>query len=170
MPEYQSILQQPESETLQFKERFNADVIERAVTFANTRGGRIIIGFSDDGTPTGVNFRKEVLRDYVNQIATATEPLIMPAAEEITDTKGQIIALFVTEFPLKPVSTRGRCYRRSGSTTRQMTPSKIAELHMHSTGQSMDAVIVRDKTQDDLKINDEREKNEHHVRHNKPSR
>ncbi len=60
--------------------------------------------------------------------------------------------LSVTEFPLKPVATRGRCYRRAGSTTRQMSPSEIAEMHLRSTGQSMDAVIVDGKTRDDLDL------------------
>lgn len=33
-----------------------------------------------------------------------------------------------------------------------MTPSEIAEMHLHSTGQSMDAVIVAGKNRDDLDL------------------
>ncbi|MDZ4198625.1 MAG: helix-turn-helix domain-containing protein, partial [Kiritimatiellia bacterium] len=141
-----------ESETVEFKTSFNKDVIETAVAFANHRGGTILIGVSDDGGVIGQLFGKEALRDYVNRVAVATEPSIIPDAEKHSTSAGEIIILSITEFPLKPVATQGRCYRRSGSTTRQMTPSEIAEMHLHSTGQSMDAVIVARKSRDDLDL------------------
>jgi len=150
MSKISDIIALGESETLEFKERFNTEVIETAVAFANTRGGRILIGISDDGKFSKQSFGKEALRDYVNRIATATEPSIIPSAEKLTTQEGEVIVLSVVEFPLKPVATRGRCYRRSGSTSRQMTPSDIAEMHLQSTGQSMDAVMVPGKTRDDL--------------------
>ena len=146
------MLSRRESETLEFKERFSADVIETAVAFANTRGGHVVIGVADSGKPIAQNFSNEALRDYVNRIATATEPCISPEAEIHSTSEGEIVVLTVSEFALKPVATRGRCYRRAGSTTRQMTPPEIAEMHMHSTGKSMDAVMVEGKTRDDLDL------------------
>lgn len=127
-------------------------MIETLVALANTRGGRVVIGVTDTGKPTAQDFGKEALRDYVNRVATATEPIVIPEAEKYTTPEGEIIVLTVGEFPLKPVATRGRSYRRAGSTTRQMPPSEIAEMHLHSTGQSMDAVIVADKTSEDLDL------------------
>lgn len=141
-----------ESETLEFKERFNAEVIETAVAFASTRGGQILLGVSDNGRANGQRFGKEALRDYVNRIATATEPVVIPAAESHVTPEGEIITLQISEVPLKPVATRGRCYRRAGSTTRVMSPTEIAAMHLASTGQSMDAVIVERKTRDDLDL------------------
>jgi ATP-dependent DNA helicase RecG len=151
------IIEEGESEVREFKERFNTDAIETAVAFANTRGGRIVIGVSDSGTLVAQEFPKEVLRDYVNRIATATEPSVIPEAEKLATSRGDVIVLSITEFPLKPVATRGRCYRRAGSTTRQMTPSEIAEMHVRSTGQSMDAVIVPGKTKEDIDLERVRE-------------
>ncbi|MDI6746181.1 MAG: putative DNA binding domain-containing protein [Rhodocyclaceae bacterium] len=144
------IISSGESETLEFKERFNADVIETAVAFANTRGGQILIGVSNNGKPAGQHFGKEALRDYVNRIVTATEPVVIPAAESHSTAEGEIIALQISEVPLKPVATRGRCYRRAGSTTRVMSAAEIAAMHLRSTGQSMDAVIVARKAKDGL--------------------
>jgi ATP-dependent DNA helicase RecG len=146
------IISSGESETLEFKERFNVDVIETAVAFANTRGGQILIGVSNNGKPAGQHFGKEALRDYVNRIVTATEPVVIPAAESHSTAEGEIIALQISEVPLKPVATRGRCYRRAGSTTRVMSAAEIAAMHLRSTGQSMDAVIVARKAKDDLDL------------------
>jgi ATP-dependent DNA helicase RecG len=148
--ELKELVEAGESETVEFKPTFNTDVIETAVAFANTRGGRILIGISDEGAPLAQSFGHEALRDYVNRIANGTEPSVCPGAERMLFGEGEVIVLSVPEFPLKPVSTRGRCYRRSGSITRRMTPSEIAELHLHSTGQSMDAMIVPRRTRDDL--------------------
>jgi len=142
-----------ESETVEFKTSFGKDVIETAVAFANTRGGIVLIGVSDAGTVSGQVFGREALRDYVNRIAVATELSVIPDAEMVLIGESEVMALSVSEFPLKPVATRGRCYRRSGSNTRQMTPSEIAEMHLHSTGQSMDAVIVSRKTTADIDLN-----------------
>lgn len=141
-----------ESETVEFKTSFGKEVIETAVAFANTRGGAILIGVSDAGGVADQHFGKEALRDYVNRIAVATEPSVIPDAESFTTPEGEVLLLSVPEFPLKPIATKGRCYRRSGSNSRQMTPSEIAEMHLHSTGQSMDSVIVSDKSDADIDL------------------
>ncbi len=49
MRKLKEIIRGGESETLEFKERFNTDVIETAVAFANHHGGCIVIGVSDCG-------------------------------------------------------------------------------------------------------------------------
>ena len=152
MKKIDELIKNGESGTSEFKKSFGNDVVESAVALANNRGGTILIGVDDAGKIVGQSFGKEALRDYVNRIAVATEPSIIPDAERVSTPEGAVLVLFVAEFPLKPVATRGRCYRRSGSNTRQMTPSEIAEMHLHSTGQSMDAIIVPGKTIEDIDL------------------
>ena len=53
MEPIETVIAQGESETLEFKPSFNQDVIETAAAFANTRGGRIVIGVSNFGVPLG---------------------------------------------------------------------------------------------------------------------
>lgn len=146
----ETILAQGENETLEFKPSFNQDVIETAVALANTRGGRIVVGVSNAGAPLGASFSQEALRDVVNRISNATEPSVIPDAEKVSLPGGEVMVLTVPEYPLKPIAVRGRCFKRSGSTTRQMTPAEIAEVHLQCTGQSADALLVDGKTVDDL--------------------
>lgn len=148
----ETILAQGESETLEFKPSFNQDVIETAVALANTRGGRILIGVSNTGKPLGTSFAKEALRDAVTRISNATEPSVIPDTEKVSLDGGDVLVLTIPEYPLKPVAVRGRCFKRSGSTTRQMTPAEIAEVHLQCTGQSPDALLVDGKTVADLDL------------------
>lgn len=152
MIELDSILATAENDTLEFKTTFNQDVIQTAAAFANTRGGRIVIGLSDTGQLTGAEFPQELLRDCVNRISNSTQPAVIPDAEIHHHPEGQLLVLSVPEYPLKPVSVRGRCFKRSGSVTRQMTAPEITEVHLQSTGQSPDARLVEGKTVDDLDL------------------
>jgi len=149
----ETIIAQGEGETLEFKPSFNQDVIESAVALANTRGGRILIGVSNTSALIGTSFSQEAFRDGVNRISNATEPSVIPYAEKLSLPDGDVLVFTVPEFPLKPVAVRGRCFKRSGSTTRQMTPSEIAEVHLQCTGQSPDALLVDGKTVADLDLN-----------------
>ena len=141
-----------ENETLEFKPTFNQDVIETAAAFANTRGGRIVIGLSDSGEAVGTTFGQEALRNFVNRISNSTQPAVIPDAEKQVLLNGDVVVLTVQEYPLKPVSVRGRCYKRSGSVTRQMTAAENAEVHLQSSGQSPDARMVEEKVLGDLDL------------------
>ena len=48
-----------ESETVEFKQSFQAEVIETLVAFANAKGGSVYIGLQDDGTIKGVEISQE---------------------------------------------------------------------------------------------------------------
>ena len=91
----QSLIASGESETVEFKTSFNKDVIETAVAFANTRGGTILIGVSDAGEVVGQSFGREALSDYVNRVAVATEPSVIPDAEMVRVPDGELVVLSV---------------------------------------------------------------------------
>ena len=100
-----ALLRAEEGETLALKERFGADVIETAVAFANTHGGTILMGVYDEAHITGERWGKEALRDYVNRIAAATEPAVVPAASRVALGAGEVVAPQISEVPLKPVAS-----------------------------------------------------------------
>jgi ATP-dependent DNA helicase RecG len=144
------LIKKGESKTVEFKETFDNKAIETAVAFANTRGGQILIGVSDKGAKKGVQIGKETLIGWTNQISQGTQPRIIPEVES-SEIESKIIAVIqIKEFPIKPVSTKGRCYRRVGKSNRLMTPQDIAEMHLHSTGTSWDKMPSPDATMSDI--------------------
>jgi len=147
------LIRKGESETIEFKENFDKETIQTAAAFANTKGGIILIGLSDKEKVNGVQIGRETLKDWANQISQSTEPRIIPVIEVNEIEKKNIVMIWIKEFPVKPVSVKGRCFRRIGTSNRIMTPQEIAEMHFHSMGTSWDAFPAKDKTIEDIDLN-----------------
>jgi len=150
--EITKLLESGESDILEYKARFQRSVVESVVAFANTRGGTILIGINDQGKPIGVTLGKESLKEWANEISANTEPTVIPEIRSFDFAGKTIVVIQIPEFPIKPISTSGRCYRRISNSNRRLTPKEIAELHLAGTGSSWDALPARGKTSADIDV------------------
>ena len=141
-----------ESVTVEFKENFDKEAIETTGAFANTKGGSIFIGVSDKGKVIGVQLRKETVNSWVNQIVQNTDSRIVPDIEVCTVDGKDVGIIWIKEFPLKPVSVKGRCFRRTGNSNRIMTPQEIAHMHLVSTDMSWDSFPAANTSLVDIDI------------------
>jgi len=144
------LIKKGESETVEFKENFDREVIETTGAFANIKGGNIFIGVSDKGKVIGVQLRKETVNSWVNQIVQSTDPRIIPEIEVDAVDGKNVVIISIKEFPIKPVSVKGRCFRRVGTSNRMMTPSEISEMHLYSMRISWDVFLAEGKTIKDI--------------------
>jgi len=142
--ELKKLLISGETETLEFKENFDKETIESAGAFANTKGGNIIIGISDINKVKGVQVGKETLKNWANQISQSTEPRVIAEIELGETNKKRIVIIKIKEFPIKPVSVKGRYFRRVGNSNRVMNMQEIAQMHFDSVGMSWDKLPARD--------------------------
>ncbi|MEW6041468.1 MAG: helix-turn-helix domain-containing protein, partial [Elusimicrobiota bacterium] len=145
-------IKQGESETSEFKEQYDNEVEETVGAFANTKGGIILIGISDNGKIKGVSISKETLKNWVNKISQNTNPRIIPDIESVKINDKNIVTIKIKEFPFKPVAVSGRCYKRIRNSNRQMTPTQIAEMHLHSTGSSWDVLPAQNSLFDEINL------------------
>ncbi len=141
---------QGENTTTEFKENFDQEVIETTVAFANTNGGTILIGVSDGREVKGITIGKETLRDVSNRIVQATEPRVIVDVESVDVAEKSVLVVHIAEVSIKPVSVRGRCYKRVGNSNRVMSPQEIAQMHLNATGQSWDQLLVTRAGIDDI--------------------
>ena len=139
-----------ESETVEFKESFDREVPVSAGALANTRGGTIFIGITDRGNVVGTLIGTESFKEWANTISQSTEPRLIPEIEELSREGRVVAAIRIRENPLKPVSVKGRCYRRVGASNRVMQPHEIAEMHLQSVGSSWDLTPAHNTTFADL--------------------
>jgi ATP-dependent DNA helicase RecG len=142
-----------ESEMLEFKENYDNETIETAGSFANTRGGIILIGVRSKGTITGTTITSETLKDWANQISQVSEPTLIPDVQPMDIEGDTVVIISIKEYPLKPVAIRGRCYRRVGNSNRVMTPAEISEMHLQSMGTTWDATPCPNATLKDIESN-----------------
>ena len=74
----EKILNNKESQNLEFKEKFTKEVIETVTSFSNTSGGIIAIGVSNEGKPKGIKADEETIKEWTNQIKQTTQPQLLP--------------------------------------------------------------------------------------------
>ncbi len=141
-----------ESEILEFKEKFDERTVESAAAFANEKGGTILIGVSDKGDIKGTDIGKETLTQWANQISSKTEPQLIPLIETHELEGKKIVAVKILEYPLKPVSVRGKCFRRVKSSNWVMNAQEISEMHLQATGMSWDRFPAVGKSLEDLDL------------------
>lgn len=141
-----------ESEIVEFKSSFQDDVIHSLVAFSNAKGGKIYIGVNDDGKIIGVIPGKETVQQWINEIKTKTEPSLIPDAETVKIKDKIVVVLSVAEYPVKPVSTKGRYYKRSGNSNHLMSVAEVANMHLQTVNSSWDYYPRPEKTTDDLSL------------------
>jgi len=124
-----------ESESIEWKEGFGDRVIETAGAFANTKGGNIFIGVTNEGKIRGITLGKETLQQWANQIAQKAKPHIVLDIDkyEISEKVGKAVAVIkIQESLQKPISVGDKYYKRVDNSNRPMTQQEIAQM-WHST-------------------------------------
>ena len=61
-----------------------------------------------------------------------------------------MLLVHIAETSIKPISVRGRCYKRVGNSNRVMSPQEIAQMHLNTVGQSWDQLLVTSAGIDDI--------------------
>ena len=122
----------------EFKTSFSEEVVVSLVAFANAKGGEVYIGVNDKGNVVGVDLGKESVVQWINEIKHKTEPSIIPDADVLEENGKHIVVLSVQEYPVKPVSTRGRYYRRQLNSNHLLSLDEIANLHLQTRNSSWD--------------------------------
>ena len=136
--ELQNIIKKGECETVEFKSSFNNELIETLVAFANTKGGKVIIGLNQKSKITGVNINPESIQNWVNEIKQKTAPVLIPdvSLAEIQDKTLVIFA--IQEYPIKPVANRGKYFKRVVNSNHLLDISEVVNLHLQSFNSSWD--------------------------------
>lgn len=78
------LMRQGESTTLEFKESLSVPFARELVALANTMGGRILLGVSDDGVVKSIKDTK-ALRARIQDIARNYDPPVKVLAKRVGD-------------------------------------------------------------------------------------
>jgi ATP-dependent DNA helicase RecG len=135
---WRNLIQQGEGLRVEFKTSFQKEVIETLVAFANTKGGAVLVGVNDDGQIVGVTIQAETIQSWINQCKQMTSPRLIPDIELVQIENKTIAVISVSEYPIKPVASKGRYFKRIGNANHQMTATEISDAHIKLINSSWD--------------------------------
>lgn len=121
--ELYSLIQTGEGQLLEFKRAGTSHLGREISAFANSLGGRILIGVDDSGTIHPVRDGNG-LRSEVQSIARNMDPPLMLDVEEVNG----VLIVCVPASRFKPHSSSGKFYLREGASCQQMNREEIREF------------------------------------------
>jgi ATP-dependent DNA helicase RecG len=141
------LLKSGESETVEFKRTFGKEVIIALTAFANTGGGRVVVGVNQQGRRQDIPFGPETEQRYLNEIENATYPQIIPHVTSF-DVSGKNVLVFeVAEYPVKPIAYKNRYYKRVKNSNHILSLDEIVDLQQQSLNISYDAYPLKESLQ-----------------------
>jgi ATP-dependent DNA helicase RecG len=136
----------------EFKSSFNNSVIETLVAFSNAGGGKVFLGVDDNGKTIGVDIGKESIQKLLNEIKIKTEYKVLPDIEVFEIDKKKIVVLSINEYPSKPISFKGRYYKRVNDSNHIMSTDEVVNEYLKVRNRSWDMFLVEDSTLEDLDL------------------
>ena len=127
-------------------------IIETVVAFANTEGGRLLIGVASSGDVIGVQIGRGTIEKLVNQIAQNTDPKLHPKVT-VKNTSGRdIIVIEVKESRDHLVLGFGKPYKRVGKSTVRMAKDEYEQfiLEKHKDRLEFDKDICKEASLQDI--------------------
>lgn len=148
-----------EGKTLELKRDLSSPMgpLRTIVAFANSAGGRLVVGVEDDGTVVGVGDPLAEEERIANLISDHIAPQLVPAIDLMT-LGGQTV--LVVDVPLSTrrphyMARQGAeagVYVRLGSTTRRADPALVAELERGARGVAFEDLPEPRASLDDLDL------------------
>ena len=137
---YQDFLAMQESETVEFKERWDDSTALKALSaFGNTRGGVFVVGMTDSRQLAGWKVSDRELEQIVSKISDVlrAHPTVVERIRATDEAE-----LLVVKMPAIsiPIPYQGRYYRRIGNSTREIMPVDLGRFLLERLGTTWDGL------------------------------
>jgi len=140
-----------EGEQLEYKRAWARDIGEKLVSFANTSGGTLLLGVTDDATIAGLSAERLIeAEEKAANLCSSIQPPLAPEFRVLEHAGHRLLAVTVSRSTTEVHYLGGTCYVRIGSTTRPATPDEVTRLLQDKGRLATDLFSVREATWDDL--------------------
>lgn len=117
------LLREGEGSMLEYKEALSSSFARELVAFANSTGGKILLGVRDDGSVVGVR-DSNGLRAQIQDMARNCDPPVKTLVEPI----GNVVVVTVRASDSKPVQCREGFFWRQGASTQKLSRGEIRDF------------------------------------------
>ena len=149
------IIKKGEDSFTEFKEEMahQDNLAAEIVAFANTEGGNLIIGVSDDGEILGVTDLDKEMQRIDNICSNNCEPTVYTTIEKFIIDDRKIMIVKIPKGPQRPYRTnRGIHYIRTASGKRIASPGELRLIHQASGAIYYDEMPVPNTSFEDIDI------------------
>lgn len=133
-----------ESANLEFKQQLSKSYLKTVSAFANYGTGKIVFGIADDGTSVGLADPQDTCLRIENAINDSLDPV--PNFELVIDDRARTVTLTVHESPDKPCLFAGHAYRRTDTSTVEVSRLEYGRLVLSGEHISFDALVAREQS------------------------
>ncbi|MDP2856290.1 MAG: ATP-binding protein [bacterium] len=119
-----------ESETIELKESFSEwkEIIISLASFANRKGGKVIVGVNDLGEFTNMKVGRKSIEDFVNKVKQHTDPVLYPSINVKEFALGEYVEIEIPESDNKPIFAFDKAYIRTGKSNLKISNTHLREL------------------------------------------
>jgi len=142
-----NILKMIEKQNIEWKESWRSEYFQWICAFANTEGGKLLIGVNDEGAVVGVDDYEGLLVKLPNQIRDLLG--VICKVNHHQEENKHYIEIVINAYSV-PISYKGKYYTRSGSTTQLLTGNSLNDFLLRKVGQNWDEVIEPNATLNDI--------------------
>ncbi|MCD6247700.1 MAG: putative DNA binding domain-containing protein [Candidatus Diapherotrites archaeon] len=121
--ELKFLISQGEGYNIEFKEKFSASIAKDICAFANSSGGRILLGVTDCGKIKGINITNR-LKSQIIDLTRNFDPKLNISLNRV----GNVLIINVPEGKNKPYSVKGKFFVRYGANSQQLTRDEIKDF------------------------------------------
>lgn len=132
-----------ETATLEFKQQLSKSYLKTVSAYANYGTGKIIFGIADDGTPVGLADPQDTCLRIEHAINDSIDPV--PRFELSIEGDTRTVTLTVHEGPDKPYLSSGRAYRRTDTSTVEVSRLEYGRLVLTGEHVSFDALVAKEQ-------------------------
>ena len=132
-----------ETATLEFKQQLSKSYLKTVSAYANYGTGKIIFGIADDGTPVGLADPQDTCLRIEHAINDSIDPV--PRFELSIEGDTRTVTLTVHECPDKPYLSSGRAYRRTDTSTVEVSRLEYGRLVLTGEHVSFDALVAKEQ-------------------------
>jgi len=152
MTNLKTILSQGENLQIEFKEKITSpkSFAAEMAALANSKGGDILIGVSDDGKIKGIKKTQKLEEHIINIARNNCEPSLLPefSYQEIDGKTVGVLHIYQSSEPHRVKD--GKFYIRAGSTKREASIDEIRRLFQTRGKVQFDESPVANSSLDDL--------------------
>lgn len=132
-----------ETATLEFKQQLSKSYLKTVSAYVNYGTGKIIFGIADDGTPVGLADPQATCLRIEHAINDSIDPV--PRFELAIEGDTRTVTLTVHEGPDKPYLSSGRAYRRTDTSTVEVSRLEYGRLVLTGEHVSFDALVAKEQ-------------------------